>query len=102
LFAYVYRVSGQSSITIATTAPNRSDAKYANTPGLFVELLPLTVEISSGESFASLLAKVKQEVMGFLKHAAPGAGACVPGRDISVVLNYVPLAMDSLDGTSVN
>jgi len=101
LFAYIYRISGQSSVTIATTAPNRSDRQFANTAGLFVELLPLQISIVPNETFATLLEKVKLETLLFLQHSTSGASTWVQRRDVSVVLNYLPLTMDPLEGTSV-
>ncbi len=101
MFCYIYRVSGQSSIAIATTAPNRADKDFKDTPGLFVELLPLTVSIDAEETFLSLHKKVQAEVLAFMKHAVPGASAWHDGKSVSAVLNYVPLSMNRLDNIQV-
>lgn len=100
-YSLLYRVSGQSSLAIATTVPNRSNSLYAGTPGLFVELVPLCVNVEPNDTFTTLLLKVKAEVTALFKHATPCASQHVSKRDISAVINYVPLTMEFLDNMPV-
>ena len=102
LFAYLYRVSGQSSLAIGTLVPTRPTPRSRGALGMFVEMLPIRVDIEPDETFGSLLAKVAVQTRACLAHAVPGAGAGVPARQLSIVMNYVPVHVDGLDGMPVS
>lgn len=88
-FAYLYRISGQTEITIGTPAHNRVTPAHKRTPGMFIELFPQSVTIAPGETFATLLQKVKAESMEFLRHAKPGSGTREMNQTFNVLLNYI-------------
>jgi len=98
LIAYLHRISGQDTITVGVTGANRSDPRFLETPGLFVEVLPVQVTIDSGESFRSLLAKVRAELMAHMKYTQPGAGELIDASSISAVFNYINVNLDSIQG----
>jgi len=89
LYAYLYRVSGQRELTIGTPAHNRISQAGKQTPGLYMELFPQAVTIEDGETFTSLLQKVKAETMDFLRYAKPGGSTRASNRSFNVLLNYI-------------
>ena len=89
LYAFLYRVSGRRDLTIGTPAHNRVSKADKQTPGLYMELFPQTIAIEDGETFTSLLQKVKAETMDFLRHAKPGGSTLASNRSFNVVLNYI-------------
>jgi len=89
LYAYLYLVSGQRELAIGTPAHNRITKADKQTPGLFMELFPQAVTLEDGETFTSLLQKVKAETMDFLRHAKPGGSTRASNASFNVLLNYI-------------
>ena len=89
LFAYLYRVSGRCDLAIAAPAHNRPTPADKETPGVFIELFPLQMEIAPGATFLSLLEQVKQESMAFLRYAQSGLSHHAMDRNMNVVLSYI-------------
>ena len=78
LFAYLARVSGERTLVIGTPMPNRS-ARFLDTCGLLMEQAFLSVTLDEGETFSSLAAKVRAELLGSLRHGRH----CVSDRGLS-------------------
>ncbi|MFC3881219.1 amino acid adenylation domain-containing protein [Algoriphagus namhaensis] len=92
LFAgFVSRISGESIIRLGSPFPNRNLAKFKNTSGLLMEVLPFDIQIDSTDSFASLFKKVRQELFDFFKNGHPGAQTLENSRGIHLIINYIPL-----------
>ncbi|RME99852.1 MAG: amino acid adenylation domain-containing protein, partial [Bacteroidetes bacterium] len=90
LFAYLYRVSGQSHLAVGAPAHNRVKPAFKRTPGVFIELFPLSVQLEPTDTFLTLYRKVRDEVNGsFLLHAQPGASTADLSRSFAAVLNYI-------------
>ncbi|MFT6000871.1 MAG: amino acid adenylation domain-containing protein [Neolewinella sp.] len=89
LYAWQYKVSGQRELVFGSTAHNRVSAAHKQTPGLFMELFPQSVTIAEGETYASLLQKVKVATMDFLRNAKPGSSTLALTQSFNVVLNYI-------------
>ena len=87
--AFLYRITGDEILTIGLPSHNRLNATDRNTLGLFVEVLPLTVELDAADTFKDLHAKVKSALGDFLRSAKPGAIARQNTGDISAVLNFI-------------
>lgn len=101
LFAYLYRVSGNPLLAIATPAHGRPTQALKEKIGVFIELFPLQTEIDTGETFASLLTKVSQASGLFLRYAQPGASRLALKREINVVLNFIHASLPDFDGLEV-
>ena len=101
VFAYLYRISGQESITIGAPAHNRVTQAFKHTVGLLTEVYPLSVTIDHDDSFASLYDKVRDASDVFLRSARPGASSAEVNRAVNVVLNYIPSRFGRFDGASV-
>lgn len=88
LFAYLYRISGNRRISIGSPFQMRP-ATFRDTVGPFSEARPLHVTIEQGETFCSLLQKVKAEIFDALKYA-PFSSPNLNNTSYDVLLNYHP------------
>ncbi len=89
VFAFLHRVSGNSDLTIGTPAHNRLTADERNTPGCFIEVLPLVAEVDAEDTFLALHERVRASVNGFLGNARPGLASPDLLRGLNVILNYI-------------
>ncbi|MEO0803877.1 MAG: amino acid adenylation domain-containing protein, partial [Cyanobacteria bacterium J06642_2] len=101
LFAYLYRVSGNTRLAIASPAHNRPTPTLKETLGVFIELFPLQIDIEPEETFASLLKKVERESGHFLRYAQPGTSQFALDRDVNIVLNYINVSFSDFHGMPV-
>ncbi|SHJ37819.1 non-ribosomal peptide synthetase [Pseudozobellia thermophila] len=103
-FIFLYRVSGQRKLTIGAPAHNRGNRRFQQTPGLFIEVLPLSIEIGENDTFYSVLQRVRAETHVFLRHIGPGRLASVKEKNSTALLNYIHVDFSDFDGlpTSVN
>ncbi|MEE9372220.1 MAG: amino acid adenylation domain-containing protein [Saprospiraceae bacterium] len=97
LFAYIYRISGQLKLAVGTPSHNRATKAFKETPGVFIEVLPLMIEIEEDDSFITLFNRVRSEIHEFLKHAQPGTSNAELSRSYNVVLNYIHSSFSTFD-----
>ncbi|MHC1766650.1 MAG: amino acid adenylation domain-containing protein [Verrucomicrobiia bacterium] len=88
LAGWLYRVSGQTAVSFDSPAGNRPTRASKRSLGCFIEMFPLDVELSEGDTFRSLGARCMEEVRGFLANVAPGARAPDRATASNIVLNY--------------
>ena len=93
-FAWLYRLTGQSRLSIGTPLHNRAKPEQRKTAGLFVELLPVTVEVQPDDSFETLLQRVSAATTQTLCHGRPGSSSVISQTAFSVVLNYITAAFE--------
>ena len=98
LYAFLYRISGQRSISIGAPAHNRPTADFKETPGVFIEVFPLLAEIAEGDRFSDLMTKARIESHNFLRYAQPGASYAELNRRFNVVLNYIHAEFEDFNG----
>ncbi len=98
LFAYLYRISGNSELVIGTPSHNRPTATFQETVGLFIEMFPLGINIEPGETFRSLVKSITSETYDFFRYAHPGCSNAVTHKSYSVVLNYINVAFPDFCG----
>ncbi|MEL6668305.1 MAG: AMP-binding protein [Bacteroidota bacterium] len=89
VLAFLHKASGQQKVAVGTPAHNRPNARLRNTPGQFIEVLPLMAELEPEETFASLHDKVRANYNGFLKNAKAGTATPDLLRPVRFVLNYI-------------
>ena len=89
LFTYIYRISTQDKLAIGTPTHNRTTADFKETPGVFIEVLPLITQVQPDDTFSTLLQRVRTETNGFLMNAQPGTATPGLGQGFNVVLNYI-------------
>lgn len=102
LAAFLYRTSGLTSIAVSAPAANRSGSAFTKTQGLFVEVLPMLIEVHGQETLLSLFQKVREQSLDFIKHSYSGACNSISNNRTSAVLNYLPLSMRDIDGMPVS
>jgi amino acid adenylation domain-containing protein/non-ribosomal peptide synthase protein (TIGR01720 family) len=88
VFAYLYRISGNRALAIGTTFHNRRSDRVKQTIGLLMEAVPLQVEISADETFASLIEKVGPETYAARRHCRYAPGNPLNNRAFEVMLTY--------------
>jgi len=96
--AFLSRVTGQSALTIGTPSHNRATPALKATPGLFIEMFPLGLDISVQDTFKDLFKRTMAETMGFLRHAKPGASTLQTAASFNAILNYIPIAYGKFAG----
>ncbi len=101
LFAYLHRISGQRELAIGVPAHNRARPAFRKATGLFMELFPQSVTVEPGETFGSLLARVKTESMDYLRHAKPDSSAPARGNSFNVLFNYINQAFVREEGQEI-
>jgi amino acid adenylation domain-containing protein len=101
LIAYLYRISGNRNLAIGTPFHNRISETFRETIGLLMEVAPLQVEISEGETFVSLIKKVKSESYAALRHYQYAPGNPLHNRAYEVLLNYHNSAYPKFNGMPV-
>ncbi|MBL4812924.1 MAG: amino acid adenylation domain-containing protein [Rhodobacteraceae bacterium] len=89
--AFLHRVTGDRQITLGAPSHNRATPDLKATVGLFIEMYPLAVEIDESDTFETLYARILIEVMGYLRHAKPGASSAATANLFHAVLNYIPV-----------
>src|SRR5699024_7977630 len=69
---YLSRVSNLDDFCIGTPVLNRSNFKEKNTCGMFVNVLPLRIQIDSNLSFEDFALKIAGDSMSLLRHQKYG------------------------------
>lgn len=94
VYAFLNRISGQTSITIGAPAHNRNSLELRETIGLFMEMFPLSAEVFEEDSFVTLYQRVSAATQGFLRHALSGTSSPALANQYNVVLNYIHAEFD--------
>jgi hypothetical protein len=68
LYAYLSRVTGRTDIVIGTPILNRSNQAFRRTAGMFMNVMPLRVQIEKDASVASLARQIKAETRVCYRH----------------------------------
>lgn len=89
VFAYLYRITGELELSIGTPIHNRLTAADRNTPGCFIEVLPLATQVKAEDTFLVLLNRVRTSINDFLSSARPGLTSPELLRGTNVILNYI-------------
>ena len=100
-FAFLKRISGQETITVAAPAHNRVNRQFASSAGLFIELFPIEVTVDGNETFASLHKRVQAATIDYVRSAQPGHADPDVNRRLNVVLNYHTTKFASFCGNPV-
>ena len=88
LVTYLFRITGNKSLTIGTPFHNRHSTTAKETIGTFMEVLPLRAEIEPDETFSSLIKKFRTELFETAKHSGYPIRNSLHDRDYDVFLNY--------------
>ncbi|MBT8103722.1 MAG: amino acid adenylation domain-containing protein [Gammaproteobacteria bacterium] len=102
LASFVARVTNARKFVIGVPLHNRMDLASKETPGLLVEVLPLAIDINDGDTFQSLLQRIKANSVQMLRHAGSGSTTPDAGRKCHVVLNFFNTPFKTVDGLKVS
>jgi len=100
LFALLQRATGDGVLRIGAPMANRRADQFEQTIGLFSEVCPLQLEVTSDDSFFALLRNLKKEIRTVLMHAQPGISCTVDEYPCQVMFDYVPLGCVRFRGLS--
>lgn len=68
LFITLYKIYNKKDIVIGMPVLNRSNHKFRNTPGLFINMIPVRLHLSEEWSFADVLNAIKMELKESYRH----------------------------------
>ncbi|HEX8150712.1 MAG TPA: amino acid adenylation domain-containing protein, partial [Pyrinomonadaceae bacterium] len=114
LDALLYRYTGQGDIVVGTAIANRTRKELEGLLGFFINTLALRVEVSDGQTFLELLARVREVALGAYAHQDVPFEKLVeelqPERDLSrpplfqvmLVLQNAPVETMRLEGLTLD
>lgn len=93
LAALRVRVGGEveppERVSMLAPVHNRTKRSFKETVGVFIEVLPLDVDVPADATFAEVLASARIGARDLFVHALPGTSAHVDARGRGIVLNYI-------------
>ena len=98
VFVYLYRISGQKKLALGAPINNRGSKRFRNTPGLFMEMFPLTAELSEEDTFRSVFERTRAESIEYLKYGHSGMAPWEVNRSVNTVVNYIHSRFPDFDG----
>ena len=87
LFVYLHRITGSSRPSIGTPYHNRKSIEFKNTPGLFMEVLPLRINVEDVDTFVSLIRRIGVEASNTFRFTQ-SIGNSPGDKKYEVLLNY--------------
>ncbi|MBD0256801.1 MAG: amino acid adenylation domain-containing protein [Cytophagales bacterium] len=91
LYALLYRYTGQDDLVVGSPIAGRNHADLENQIGFYVNTLALRTRFAGGESFSSLLEKVKKTTLDGYEHQMYPFDRLVDELDLSRDLSRTPL-----------
>ncbi len=98
LAGWATRVTHREQISIAVPVHHRANRITRETPGLFIELLPLVIPVDPRSSFEALLRTIVAGSLDLLRHASPGTANPESNRGCNLVLNVLNRPFAASDG----
>jgi hypothetical protein len=87
----LHRFSHQDDIIVGTSVTGREDARWTNTIGFFVNVLPLRAKFSRQQTFADHLMRSRQTVLGALQHQEFPFAAMITRLGLGRSLDRIPV-----------
>jgi amino acid adenylation domain-containing protein len=101
LCAWLHRIGPNASVTVGLPFHNRTD-EFKATIGLFMQVLPVRVEIGPKETFRSLYAKVTEAAAEGLKRRRYTVENPLKRRVCDVIMNYLVTEFGDFAGRRVS
>jgi amino acid adenylation domain-containing protein len=101
LLAYLHRVSAIRDLSLGITYQNQASKSSADTIGLFLGVIPLRIRVDAGETFASLIIKVRTQTMEMLKRVPYAVGNAIHNKPYHVLFNYTNAVSPTFAGKPV-
>jgi amino acid adenylation domain-containing protein len=96
--AYTALSSGARRVALGLPIHNRARRRDRQTMGLFMEILPLFVDVAPEETLETLGRSVSAASLATLGHGAPGVSSPASNDAYDVVLNVLPMRMAGFEG----
>ncbi len=101
LLGYLYRLSGNRTISLGIPFHNRRSKTFKETLGLFMEVCPLIVTIEPEDTYLSLMNKVAVEVLEITKRGGYAIGNPLQKRAYDVLLNFHLESIENFNGAPI-
>jgi amino acid adenylation domain-containing protein len=102
MFVFLHRAGERNTLRLGAPIHNRTTKKFRETIGLFIEVFPLEVTISEGETFSSLLGKVREESHSFLLNGQVGSSSAATNASYDALLNFITASFPQVNGLEPN
>ena len=99
--AWLHRVCDSETVPVGVPYHNRTTPEFKETPGLFIEVLPLRSTMESTDTFIDLLQKLKAETIENLKHRPYFAQNRLDAPAYEVMFSYHNAAFGEFSGERV-
>jgi amino acid adenylation domain-containing protein/non-ribosomal peptide synthase protein (TIGR01720 family) len=85
---WIHRASQKRDFRLGITSHNRPAAEFKQTIGFFMQVFPVDIRIEDGDSFASLIGKIKAELQQCLRHSLYTVENPVHAPTYEILFNY--------------
>lgn len=89
LLAYLHHISGNTTLRLGMPFAHRSTEAFQRTPGPFIEVISISVEIAPDDNFYTLTKAVQTAMLRALQQMQPGIATADHNRAYDVLLNYL-------------
>ncbi len=96
--ALVYKIGNQEEFSIGVPFHNRTSGKEKKIAGLFMELLPMEVEVNKDETLLDLFQKLKNESFEVIKNSVGAKPPVELLKTFNVLLNFIPVTLSDFSG----
>lgn len=100
LISYLHRLSGNRRISIGMPFHNRRTGAQKMTPGIFIGVLPITVDVEDHDTLQTLVAKVGEQAAASLRNSRYYFHNLMHMHAQDVLLNFLAFNMPEFAGTA--
>jgi non-ribosomal peptide synthetase component F len=101
IFVYLHRISGSRRLALGVAYHNRLTKASMETIGMLMEVLPLQLTMEEGETFLSLVRRVRAETLEVLKHGQYSVSNSEQNITHHAVFNYINAPAPHFEGKPV-
>ena len=98
LCAFLWRISGDDTITLGTPVHNRPGQSFRSAAGMFTAVLPMQIRVEPDDDFRTLFTKFRSEATGLLRHAGYGCSNLSHQRSFNTVYNFITASFGAFAG----
>lgn len=102
LSALVFKIGDKETFILGVPYQNRGSKKEKRTAGLFMQLLPLNIEVDGNDTLLEVISKVKNESLEVMKNSVTDNVPAALLNAFNVVLNFIPITLGDFAGIPVD
>lgn len=99
--AFLHRISGADRVPLGMPYHNRETPEFKETPGLFIEVLPVRVSLNARSTFLDVKRGIEAEVAENLRHRPYFAQNRIDAPAFDVMFSFQTAAFGEFDGVAV-